>query len=242
MLLVTGATGTTGSEVLRALKDRERPRRARSCATRRRRTTCATHGFEPVTGDLGDPRTLASGARGRGAGVPRLAGRADAVRARADVHRDRQGGGRRAHRQALGDRGEPGGAAAVRPLPRHGRAGAQAVRHRLDAAAPDGVHAEHAGLGPAGPRRNVLRAGAGRRRLHRRRPRRGRGGRRRADRHGPRGQVLRPERPRGRLLPRPGAARCSPSRGARSRSRRCRWRTSSASSCASACRRGTPRG
>src|SRR4051794_21307045 len=57
MLLVTGATGTTGSEVLRALKDREIPARALV-----RDETQAHHlrdlGFEPVTGDLGDPRTL----------------------------------------------------------------------------------------------------------------------------------------------------------------------------------------
>src|SRR5919202_2211235 len=57
MLLVTGATGTTGSEVLRALKDRQVPARALV-----RDETKAHHlrdlGVEPVTGDLGDPRTL----------------------------------------------------------------------------------------------------------------------------------------------------------------------------------------
>src|SRR5919206_1104554 len=57
MLLVTGATGTTGSEVLRALKDRQVPARALV-----RDETKAHHlrdlGFEPATGDLGDPRTL----------------------------------------------------------------------------------------------------------------------------------------------------------------------------------------
>ena len=57
MLLVTGATGTTGTEVLRALK-------ARGVAARGlvRDETKAHHlrdlGLEPVTGDLGDPRTL----------------------------------------------------------------------------------------------------------------------------------------------------------------------------------------
>src|SRR5215207_3902430 len=57
MLLVTGATGTTGMEVLRALKDRGVAARALV-----RDETKAHHlrdlGFEPVTGDLGDPRTL----------------------------------------------------------------------------------------------------------------------------------------------------------------------------------------
>lgn len=57
MLLVTGATGTTGMEVLRALKARGVPARALV-----RDETKAHHlrhlGFEPVTGDLGDPRTL----------------------------------------------------------------------------------------------------------------------------------------------------------------------------------------
>jgi len=57
MLLVTGATGTTGMEVLRALKDRGVSARALV-----RDETKAHHlrdlGFEPVTGDLGDPRTL----------------------------------------------------------------------------------------------------------------------------------------------------------------------------------------
>src|SRR3954467_12061931 len=57
MLLVTGATGTTGMEVLRALKERGAAARALV-----RDETKAHHlrdlGFEPVTGDLGDPRTL----------------------------------------------------------------------------------------------------------------------------------------------------------------------------------------
>ena len=57
MLLVTGATGTTGMEVLRALK--ARGVEARGLV---RDETKAHHlrdlGFEPTTGDLGDPRTL----------------------------------------------------------------------------------------------------------------------------------------------------------------------------------------
>jgi uncharacterized protein YbjT (DUF2867 family) len=57
MLLVTGATGTTGMEVLRALKARGAEARALV-----RDETKAHHlrdlGFTPVTGDLGDPRTL----------------------------------------------------------------------------------------------------------------------------------------------------------------------------------------
>ena len=57
MLLVTGATGTTGMEVLRALKARGAEARAPV-----RDETKAHHlrdlGFEPTTGDLGDPRTL----------------------------------------------------------------------------------------------------------------------------------------------------------------------------------------
>ena len=54
MLLVTGATGTTGMEVLRALKARGAEARALV-----RDETKAHHlrdlEFEPVTGDLGDP-------------------------------------------------------------------------------------------------------------------------------------------------------------------------------------------
>src|SRR5829696_1565026 len=63
MLLVTGSTGTTGMEVLRALK-------ARSVEARGlvRDETKAHHlralGFEPATGDLGDPRTLAPALEG----------------------------------------------------------------------------------------------------------------------------------------------------------------------------------
>ena len=57
MLLVTGATGTTGMEVLQALKARGAEARALV-----RDETKAHHlrdlGFEPATGDLGDPRTL----------------------------------------------------------------------------------------------------------------------------------------------------------------------------------------
>jgi uncharacterized protein YbjT (DUF2867 family) len=57
LLLVTGATGTTGMELLRALKDREIEAKALV-----RDETKAHHlrdlGFTPVTGDLGDPRTL----------------------------------------------------------------------------------------------------------------------------------------------------------------------------------------
>src|SRR5919202_2519379 len=57
MLLVTEATGTTGSEVLRALKDREVPARA-LVRDETQAHNLRAHGFEPVTGDLGDPRTL----------------------------------------------------------------------------------------------------------------------------------------------------------------------------------------
>jgi uncharacterized protein YbjT (DUF2867 family) len=57
MLLVTGATGTTGMEVLRALKARGVEARALV-----RDETKAHYlrglGFDPATGDLGDPRTL----------------------------------------------------------------------------------------------------------------------------------------------------------------------------------------
>src|ERR1700754_1067122 len=63
MLLVTGATGTTGMELLRALKDREVPAKALV-----RDEAKAHHlrdlGFTPVTGDLGDPRTLGPGLEG----------------------------------------------------------------------------------------------------------------------------------------------------------------------------------
>ena len=63
MLLVTGATGTTGMEVLRALKDRGVEARGLV-----RDETKAHHlrdlGFEPATGDLGDPRTLAPALEG----------------------------------------------------------------------------------------------------------------------------------------------------------------------------------
>jgi uncharacterized protein YbjT (DUF2867 family) len=63
MLLVTGATGTTGMEVLRALKARGAEARALV-----RDETKAHHlrdlGFEPTTGDLGDPRTLGAALEG----------------------------------------------------------------------------------------------------------------------------------------------------------------------------------
>src|SRR3954447_19350592 len=63
MLLVTGATGTTGMEVLKALKARGAEARALV-----RDEAKAHHlrdlGFEPATGDLGDPRTLAPALEG----------------------------------------------------------------------------------------------------------------------------------------------------------------------------------
>ena len=152
MLLVTGATGTTGMEILRALKDRDVEARALV-----RDETKAHHlrdlGFEPATGDLGDPRTLTPALGGRREGVPRVADRPDAVRVRAGVPGDRQGSRRQAHREAVRDRREPRGAAALRPHARQGRGGAEGVRHGLDAAAPHGLHAEHARLGPARARR-----------------------------------------------------------------------------------------
>src|SRR5262249_14275400 len=58
MLLVTGATGTTGMEVLRALKARGAEARALVRDETRAHQLRAL-GFTPVTGDLGDPRTLA---------------------------------------------------------------------------------------------------------------------------------------------------------------------------------------
>src|ERR1700750_3025455 len=57
MLLVTGAKGTTGSELRRA---RKAPEAAAPPLVRDepQAHTLRAHGFEPVTGDLGDPRTL----------------------------------------------------------------------------------------------------------------------------------------------------------------------------------------
>ena len=240
MLLVTGATGTTGMEVLKALKARGAEARALV-----RDETKAHHlrdlGFEPVTGDLGRPAHARAGAGGRRARLPRLADRADAVGVRAGVPGDRARGGRQARRQALDDRRLARGAAALRPHPRQGGDGAEGDRHDVDAAAPDGLHAEHARLGLAGARRDLLLARPGRVVQHRRRPRRGRGRRRRADRGRPREQGLRALRPRGRLLPRPGQARVRRRRARDRASRRSRSRRSSASSCAPASRRGTPR-
>ena len=240
MLLVTGATGTTGMEVLRALKAAA-PRLARSCATRARPTSCASSASSPSTGDLGDPRTLGPALEGVERAYLVSPIEPDAVGVRAGVPGDRQGSGRQARRQALVIGASRGGAAALRAHARQGRARAQGVGHGLDAAAPDGVHAEHALLGPARAGRHVLRAGARMPRSDRRRPRRRRGRGRRAHRGGPRGQGVRPQRPRGGLLPRPGAARVrrrrprGPSQGGAAS------RRSSASSCAPACRPGTPR-
>jgi uncharacterized protein YbjT (DUF2867 family) len=63
MLLVTGATGTTGMEVLRALKDRKIE--ARGLVRDETKAHALRHlGFEPATGDLGDPRTLAPALEG----------------------------------------------------------------------------------------------------------------------------------------------------------------------------------
>src|SRR3954453_10591438 len=57
MLLVTGATGTTGMEVLRALKARGAEARA-PVRDETKAHPLRDLGFTPVTGDLGDPRTL----------------------------------------------------------------------------------------------------------------------------------------------------------------------------------------
>ena len=106
MLLVTGATGTTGMEVLRALKARGAEARALV-----RDETKAHHlrdlGFEPTTGDLGDPRTLGPALEGVERRVPRVADQPDAVRVRAGLPGDREGGGRQARREAVGDRRYP---------------------------------------------------------------------------------------------------------------------------------------
>jgi uncharacterized protein YbjT (DUF2867 family) len=63
MLLVTGATGTTGMEVLRALKARGAEARALVRDETKAHQLRAL-GFTPVTGDLGDPRTLAPALEG----------------------------------------------------------------------------------------------------------------------------------------------------------------------------------
>ena len=100
MLLVTGATGTTGMEVLRALKARGAEARALV-----RDETKAHHlrdlGFEPVTGDLGDPRTL--GPRSRASSAPTWSRPIGPMQSEFEhgLPRDRQGGGRQARRQAL---------------------------------------------------------------------------------------------------------------------------------------------
>ena len=91
MLLVTGATGTTGMEVLRALKARGAEARALV-----RDETKAHHlrdlGFEPDHGRPRRPAHARPRAGGRRAGVPGLADQPDAVRVRAGLPGDRQGG------------------------------------------------------------------------------------------------------------------------------------------------------
>ena len=224
MLLVTGATGTTGMEVLRALKARGAEARALV-----RDETKAHHlrdlGFEPATGDLGDPRTLGPALEGvERAYLVSPIGPMQSEFEQAFLETAKEAGVKHVVK-LLGDRRLAGGAAALRPHPRQGRDGAEGVRHGLDAAAPDRLHAEHAGLGLAGARRDVLLAGPGRGVQHRRRARRGRGRRGRADRR--RATRARPTASaaprRSPTATRPGA--CSPPPGARSRSRRCRWRT-----------------
>jgi uncharacterized protein YbjT (DUF2867 family) len=57
MLLVTGATGTTGTEVLRGLRDREVDVRA-LIHDESKTDAVAQLGAEPVVGEMGDPKTL----------------------------------------------------------------------------------------------------------------------------------------------------------------------------------------
>jgi uncharacterized protein YbjT (DUF2867 family) len=57
MLLVTGATGTTGNEVLRGLRDRELD--VRALVHDESKTDAVKElGAEPVVGEMGDPKTL----------------------------------------------------------------------------------------------------------------------------------------------------------------------------------------
>ena len=216
MLLVTGATGTTGMEVLRALKARGAEARALV-----RDETKAHHlrdlGFEPATGDLGDPRTLGPALEGvEKAYLVSPIGPMQSEFEQAFLETAKEAGVKHIVKLSR-DRRQPRGAAALRPHAREGRA----RRCKESGMAwtllrPDGLHAEHAGLGPARARRHVLLAGPRRGVQHRRRARRRRGRRRRADRGGPRGQGVRAQRPRGGVLPRPGASACSPPPGARS--------------------------
>ena len=121
MLLVTGATGTTGMEVLRALKARGAEARALV-----RDETKAHHlrdlGFEPTTGDLGDPRTLGPALEGvERAYLVSPIGPMQSEFEQAFLETAKEAGVK--HVVKLSVIGaSPGGAAALRPHAREGRA------------------------------------------------------------------------------------------------------------------------
>ena len=89
-------------------------------------------GFEPTTGDLGDPRTLTAAL----ADVERPSPVSPISPMQSEFEQafleDGQGSRGQAHRQAERVRRQPGGAHALRPHPREGRAGAEGVRHGVD--------------------------------------------------------------------------------------------------------------
>ena len=108
MILVTGATGNAGSQVVRALLEQRRARCARSCATPRR--PAASSATRPSSRSATSPTPQSVRAALDGVRAARPLGRRRSAPRGVGDGRDRRGGrgGRPPDRQALVDRGGAG--------------------------------------------------------------------------------------------------------------------------------------
>ena len=216
MILVTGATGIAGSQVVRALLEQRQDVRAFVRDPDKARGLFGD-AADLAPGDFAEPRSLRAALRRRRRALP--LGRRRSAAGRVGDSRDRCGGrSRRApDRQALLDRRTAGSAGRVLGLARPDRAAPERLGGPRGDPPLELLHVEPAGRSRArGSRRQALRAGGRGADRDDRSPRRRRrrGGRSHLGR--PRRPVVRPDRPRSRHL---HAGRRSPRRGNRSRGR-----------------------
>jgi len=143
MILVTGANGTVGSEVVKQLL--EAGQKVRVLVRDPAKAAKFGASVEVAEGDLSKPATLAAAFKGADKVFLSRPGRP--CRARRQRRRRGEGRGREAPREALGPRREPGAGHHRRAVASGRREEDRGVGHRVDVPSPGRLHDERLRLG-----------------------------------------------------------------------------------------------
>ena len=196
MILITGATGTNGLELIKLLSARRMPARAMVRSAASAKAIADPPGIEPVIGDFDDPASIERVLDGveQAFLLTNSSERAQAQQIGfVEQARTRW---RQAHRQAVAIRRRRELASSLSALPRGSGARHRDLRHGLHLPAAQPLHAGAPGVSRYHPIARSILCGCGRWKGERGgRPGQRRCGRRCSDRAWPRREGLRPYRP-----------------------------------------------